>query len=90
MKTRTLALLTGVAAPLIHAATASAGFTGLSTVSKPNVFDILTVNVYAEFDRPGEDHMLAVAGTLLTTLNITAPEQSIDASETFAQWMGMD
>ena len=34
--------------------------------------------------------LLAVAGTLLKTLNIAAPEQSIDTSETFAQTMGMD
>ncbi len=63
MKNKTLVLLTGLGVPLFHAATASAAFTGISTVSKPYAVGLLTVNVYAEFDRPGEEHMLDVAGT---------------------------
>ncbi len=38
--------------------------------STPNQFGLLTVNVYAEFDQPGEDHMLVVAGTPLSPLTI--------------------
>ena len=68
MKIHTLTVLAGVAAPLIATASASAGFVGISTVSKPNPFAALTVNVYAEFDRPDPgdgsgDHMLGVFGT---------------------------
>ena len=63
MKRGTLSVLVGVAAPLILTADASAGFLGIKLVSKPNSFGLLVCNVYAEFDRPGEDFMQAVAGT---------------------------
>ncbi len=63
MKANTLRMLAGVTAPLILTGSVQAGFTGISAVSKPNEFGILCVNVYAEFDRPGEDHMLGVFGT---------------------------
>ena len=63
MKIKTLAVLAGVSAPAILGGSASAGFFGISTTSKPNEFGLLVVNVYAGFDRPGEDHMIAVAGT---------------------------
>ncbi len=56
-------MLAGVGAPLIATATASAGFLGIKVVSKPNAFGLLVCNVYAEFDRPGQDFMQAVAGT---------------------------
>jgi hypothetical protein len=70
MKTTTLRILVGVTTPLILSGSVRAGFTGISTASKPNPWGILTVNVYAEFDRPGEDHMLAVAGTPNAPLRI--------------------
>ena len=63
MKIQTLAVLAGVSAPLILGGSALAGFIGIETTSKPNEFGIFTVNVYAVFDRPGEDHMLATFGT---------------------------
>jgi len=63
MKMKTLSMLAGVGAPLIATATASAGFLGIKVVSKENQFGLLVCNVYAEFDRPGEDFMQAVAGT---------------------------
>ncbi len=63
MNIRTLAVLAGVSAPLILTGSVQAGFTGISTSSKPNPFGLLVVNVYANFDRPGEDHMVGVAGT---------------------------
>jgi len=63
MKVAMPRMLVGVTTPLILIGSVQAGFTGISTASKPNPWGILTVNVYAEFDRPGEDHMLAVAGT---------------------------
>jgi len=56
-------MLAGVGAPLIATATASAGFLGIKVVAKDNEFGLLVANVYAEFDRPGEDFMQAVAGT---------------------------
>jgi len=70
MKAATLRLLVGVTTPLILGGSVRAGFTGISTVSKPNLWGLLTVNVYAEFNRPGEDHMLAVAGTPDAPLSI--------------------
>ena len=63
MRVTMLRMLVGVTTPAILTGSVQAGFTGISTASKPNPWGILTVNVYAEFDRPGEDHMLAVAGT---------------------------
>ncbi len=70
MKTRTLFVLAGVGVPLIATATASAGFVGIKVVSKPNAYSLLVCNVYAEFDRPGEDQMLLVFGTPDAPLNI--------------------
>jgi len=63
MKMKTLSMLAGVGAPLIATATASAGFLGIKVVQKENAFGLIVCNVYAEFDRPGEDFMQAVAGT---------------------------
>jgi len=63
LKRRTLSLLAGVGAPLILTAHVSAGFLGITAVSKPNEFGLVVVSVYAVFDRPGEDLMQAVAGT---------------------------
>ncbi len=63
MKMKTLSVLAGVGAPLVLTAQASAGFLGIKVVSKPNAFGLLACNVYAEFDRPGQDFMEAVAGT---------------------------
>ena len=71
MKTKALSCLVGVSTPLILTGTASAGFTGISTVSKPNEFGLFVVNVYAEFDNPGNDHMVAVGGTPLNQLTIS-------------------
>ena len=56
-------MLAGVGAPLIATATASAGFVGIKVVGKQNAFGLIVCNIYAEFDRPGEDLMQAVAGT---------------------------
>ena len=63
MKVRELAVAAGLGAPLILGGMASAGFVGITTTSKPNEFGIFVCNVYATFDRPGEDRMLVVAGT---------------------------
>ena len=63
MKIKTLAIAAGVSTPLILTGSVQAGFTGLSTTSKPNPYGLLVVNVYANFDRPGEDAMVGVAGT---------------------------
>ncbi len=70
MKATTLRMLVGVTAPLILTGSVQAEFTGISTASKPNPFGLLVVNVYANFDRPGQDHMIAVAGTPNTPLQI--------------------
>ncbi len=70
MSVRKLGVLAGVGAPLILTALTPGGFTGISTTSKPNEFGLFVVNVYAEFDRPGEDFMSAVAGTGNAPMNI--------------------
>ena len=62
--------LTSLAAPLILAGAAEAGFIGIVAVHKPNPF-ALTYNIYAQFDaRPG-DFILAVQGTAIAPLNIS-------------------
>ena len=60
---RTLSLLAGVSAPLIITAPSEAGFVGVKVTGKANPYGLFVVNVYAEFDRPGMDAMVAVAGT---------------------------
>jgi len=63
MKMKTLSVLAGVGAPLIATVSASAGFLGIKVVSKPNQFGLIVCNVYAQFDRPGQDLFNKVAGT---------------------------
>ena len=70
MKANTLRMLVGVAAPLILTGSVQAGFVGIKVVSKPNEFGLLVCNLYAEFDRPGEDFFLKVAGTANSPLLI--------------------
>ncbi len=45
MKMGTLCLLAGTAVPLILTGSVQAGFLGISTVTKPNEFGLLVVNV---------------------------------------------
>jgi len=71
MKVKTLSVLAGISAPLIMTATADAGFVGITTTAKPNSFNLYVVNVYAEFDNPGNDWMQSVAGTPGTPMSIT-------------------
>lgn len=73
MKTKALSVLAGVAAPLIAAGTADAGFVGIKVVAKQgNVggTPALVCNVFATFDRPGEDRFLAAAGTPASPMDI--------------------
>ena len=70
MKATTLRMLVGVTAPLILTGSVQAGFLGIKVVSKPNQFGLLVCNIYAEFDRPGQDFFKAVAGTLNSPLLI--------------------
>ena len=71
MKLKALAVAAGVSAPLFLVGSAPAGFVGIKTVSKPNPFGLFVVNVYAEFDAPGEDRMFAISGTPLAPLSIS-------------------
>ncbi len=71
MKSKTLCLLAGITTPMILTGSVKAGFLGIKVVSKPNQFGLLVCNVYAEFDRPGEDLMQSVAGTANTPLVVT-------------------
>ncbi len=70
MKIKTWAVAAGVSAPLILAGSASGGFVGIKTVVKDVPFGPLVINLYAIFDRRGEDHMIAVAGTPNAPLSI--------------------
>ena len=72
MKLRTLSVLAGVSAPLILTSSASAGFVGLRVFTKQSEINPnrLICNIYAEFDRPGEDHMNIVLGTPLNPMRI--------------------
>ncbi len=74
MKAKTLSVLAGVTAPLILSGSTDAGFVGIKTTVKPNEFGLFVVNVYATFDRPGEDLMIAVAGTPDNPLSIRVKE----------------
>lgn len=70
MRAGRLRLLAGAAAPLILSAAAPGAFVGTYATVKPNEFGIKTVNVSAVFDRPGQDRMIAVAGTPNAPMNI--------------------
>ncbi len=69
MKSKTLAL-SGAGAILIASGPACGGFVGLEVVSKPNPFGLLVCNVFAVFDRPGQDLFLSAAGTPNDVVNI--------------------
>ena len=69
MKAKTLSVLAGVSAPLILSGSTDAGFVGIRVFHKLNDYGLFVCNVYATFDRPGEDLMIAVAGT---------PDQPLD------------
>jgi hypothetical protein len=62
MRSRTLSLINGPVIVLMTASRACGGFVGLDVVSKPNPFGLLVCNVFAVFDRPGQDFFLAVSG----------------------------
>lgn len=62
MKARTLNLLAALGSPLIVAGSVSAGFTGIHVVPVPNPYGLDVIRVYAEFDNPGQDHLLAAVG----------------------------
>ncbi len=64
MKVKTLSVLAGVGAPLILTPHVSAAFLGITAVSKPNEFGLIVCNIYALFDRPGQDLFTKIAGTV--------------------------
>jgi hypothetical protein len=66
-----LAVAAGIGAPLILTAASHASYVGTSHAVVPNEYGLYVVRVYAEFDNPGGDWMLSVAGTPVTPLLIT-------------------
>ena len=95
MKVKTLSVLAGISAPLILTGSVDAGFTGVTTTAKPNSFNLYVVNVYAEFDNPGNDAMGAVGGTPNNPLSISVVGGSFWNQPTFggdtapdAAWVG--
>lgn len=70
MKVAALSLVAGLGGTLILAGPAPAGFTGIKVVSKPNAFGLLVCNVFASFDRPGEDQFRSAGGTPNSPMDI--------------------
>ena len=70
MKARTLNLLAGLGSTLIVAESVPAGFLGVTVELADNPFGITAFRVYAQFDNPGQDHLLAVAGTADSPLRV--------------------
>ena len=86
VRIKTMAVAVGVSAPLILSGSVDAGFVGITTTSKPNEFGLLVCNVYAEFDTPGEDHMISVAATSLQQVTIEVITGTVEA--TACPWCG--
>jgi hypothetical protein len=63
MKIRYLSVLACCAASMMLAAPASAGLVGLTTQTRTNAYGISVVELFAQFDQPG-DSITAVAGPL--------------------------
>ncbi len=66
MKFSALSILAGAGVPLILSGTAGAGFVGITSSSKLGTYKGQTVcacNIFALFDRPGQDRFLSVDGT---------------------------
>ena len=70
MKARTLSFLLGGAATLIATTGAQAEYLGIVVSREDTPFGGTLTRVYAVFDRPGQDAMIAVAGTPNTPLSI--------------------
>ncbi len=69
MKAHRLAMLVG--APMLLVGTAHAGFTGIEVVGKPNPYGLLVCNVFATFDRPGQDLFIQAIGTPGSPMDIS-------------------
>ena len=71
MKLKTLSVLAGLSAPLILTSATDAGFVRVFVRAKQSINPNRRIcNIYAEFDRPGEDHMNIVGGTPLNPMQI--------------------
>ncbi len=81
MKATTLSFLLGGAATLIATTGTQAGFLGITVSAVDNPFGFFALRVYAVFDRPGQDEMLAVAGTPDAPLSIVAHNGSFFQSK---------
>lgn len=70
MRRQALLLLLGATAPLVGTHVASAEFVGIQSVAFPGGPAENLFRIYAVFDNPGQDEMIAVAGTLEHPLSI--------------------
>ncbi len=86
MKLKAFALIAVSTASLILGAPASARFLGLSTVTVPNEFGLLTVQVFADFDSPGLDFLSAVYGTDSNPLIIQVVAGTFYQHPLFGDW----
>ncbi len=71
MKIKNLSVLAGLGGSLILTGSATADYTGLKVVMKPNEFGISVANVYATFTGDLGDYIIAVAGTPIYPMRVT-------------------
>ncbi len=71
MKIKNLSVLAGFGGSLILTGSATADYTGLKVVMKPNEFGIFVANVYATFTGDAGDEIFAVAGTPMNPMRVT-------------------
>ncbi len=64
-------ILAGLGGSLILTGSATADYTGLKVVMKPNEFGIFVANVYATFTGDAGDFISAVAGTPIYPMRVT-------------------
>ncbi len=73
MKVNGLSPLAGATVPLVLAGSAPGGFVGLKVIDKPAIIGgqfALVVNIFATFNRPGQDRFLSAAGTPNSPMDI--------------------
>ena len=71
MKMKNLSVLAGLGGSLILTGSATADYTGLKVVMKPNEFGIFVANVYATFTGDAGDFIFAVVGRCVFPMNVT-------------------
>ncbi len=71
MKMKNLSVLAGLGGSLILTGSATAAYTGIKVVVKPNNFGIFVCQVYATFSGDAGDFIFAVAGTPMNPMGVS-------------------